>query len=142
MLYGGLPQSPLLLVVSGAVEGVVEEILEVHQSHPLGRCASNAGSCSDYSGADCSGGGQGKSCSGSNAAERLPNVCMVGPGAVLGGGLFLTYFDAMQLRARTKVTALRFDTKVRNPVTAYLVMKSCFLIIKCRYKCACCLLYF
>ena len=102
-------QSPLLLVISGAVEGVVEEVYEVHQCHPLGRCVSNAGRGGDNDGGHSSIGG-----GGDDAAERLPIVCMLGPGAVLGGGVFLTYFDSMQLRARTEVTALRFDAQVRN----------------------------
>ncbi len=100
-------QSPLLLVISGAVEGVVEEVFEVHQSHPLGRCVNNAGHGSDNGGAHSS-----NSSGGGDASERLPNVCMFGPGAVLGAGLFLTYFDSMQLRARTEVTVLRFDAQV------------------------------
>ena len=121
-------QSPLLLVVSGAVEGVVEEVFEVHQCHPLGRCVSNAGRGCDNSGGHSTGGG---GCS--DAAERLPNVCMFGPGAVLGGGIFLTYFDSMQLRARTEVTALRFDTQVRTPalsITACRVMRLSFQLKK------------
>ena len=49
---------------------------------------------------------------GRETLERIPNVCMLGPGAVLGGGLFLTYFDSMLLRARTDVRIIRFDTQV------------------------------
>jgi hypothetical protein len=110
-------QSPLLLVVSGAVEGVVEEFYEIHQCHPLGRCVSNAGRGGDKVGSHSSDGG------GGGGDERQPIVCMLGPGAVLGGGIFLTYFDSMQLRARTEVTALRFDAQVGNfsiSGTAYL----------------------
>ncbi len=103
--------------MSGVVEGVVEEVFDVHQCHPLGLCVSNAGRCGVNSGDHSSGGSGGSGSSGSsggsNAAERLPNVCTFGPGAVLGAGLFLTYFDSMQLRARMEVTALCFDSQVK-----------------------------
>ena len=73
------------------------------QCHPLGRCV---GTSAPAVGLSCA----------LESAERLPNVCLYGPGSVLGGGLFLTYFNSMKMRAKTDVTVLCYDTQVRHVI--------------------------
>ena len=43
------------------------------------------------------------SANGAQTGERLPFVCAMGPGAVVGAGLFLAHMDTMKYRARTTV---------------------------------------
>ena len=78
----------LYLIVSGSVEGVVNDITDGTNVHPLGRSAAEAISFGKTIGDDCT---------------RVPNVYMLGPGWVIGASPFLSAANTMLFRARTSV---------------------------------------
>ena len=57
---------------------------------------------------------------GVQTAERLPFVCSMGPGTVVGAGPFLAHMDTMKYRARTAVR----------------VRPSCSPFLRRRWRCA------
>ena len=91
----------MLLIVSGAVEGVVDEGTGKgpHHIHPLGKCATAA-----WSAVTCPGNTASAS---AKTSERVPNICLLGPGSVLEAGLLHTGAENMEFRARSPVVLYR-----------------------------------
>mmetsp|Transcript_55748 Transcript_55748/g.116628 ORF Transcript_55748/g.116628 Transcript_55748/m.116628 type:complete len:760 (-) Transcript_55748:1370-3649(-) len=93
----------IFVILSGTVEGVVEESVSnksLHP-HPLGQCLSIPQANGRASNLKCSQGNQQKCAT----TERLPFACMLGPGSVIGTGHFLAYLESMPCRAHTEVEA-------------------------------------
>ena len=96
-------QDAIYVILSGTVEGVVEESVSnksLHP-HPLGQCFS----ISQASGRESNlKGGQHKCAT----TERLPFACMLGPGSAIGTGHFLAYLESMPCRAHTEVKNISY----------------------------------
>ena len=105
LLTSGELQGAILLIISGALEGVVDEGTGngPHHSHPLGKSIPapwSNGTCS-RSGATFATGGK--------STERVPNICLLGPGSVLEVGLLGIGADNMEFRARSPVELFRLS---------------------------------
>ena len=97
-----LEQGAVLLIVSGAVEGVVDEGISSgpHNVHPLGKSlGSTWGSHPSQSGTNQVPG----NLAGGQWTERVPNICLLGPGSVIEAGLLGIGADNMEFRARSAV---------------------------------------
>ncbi len=102
----GSLQGAVLLIISGAVEGVVYEGSGTgpHHSHPLGKSIPgpwSSGTCSSFGAPSAAIGGK--------HAERVPNICLLGPGSVLETGLLGIGADNMEFRARSPVELFRLS---------------------------------
>ncbi len=89
----------MFVILSGTVEGVVEESVSnksLHP-HPLGQCLAI---CRKPNLKRHTLEGNKQKCV---TTERLPFACMLGPGAVIGIGHFLAYLESMPCRAHTNV---------------------------------------
>eukprot|EP00960_Hanusia_phi_P041507 755029-Hanusia_phi.AAC.2 len=91
----------IFLIVSGSVEGVVNDITDGSNVHPLGRSAAEAISFGKTMGEDCT---------------RVPNIYMLGPGWVVGASPFLSAANTMLFRARTSVVAFGVKHKALEAV--------------------------
>ena len=108
--WGG-GQGSVLLIVSGAVEGVVDEAAGYgpHNVHPLGKCVAAAWSSSVSQTAGTSNHTQIHAVNnagvsgGCKSSERVPNICVLGPGAVIEAGLLGIGAENMEFRARSTV---------------------------------------
>ncbi len=89
------------MILSGTVEGVVEESVsnKYLHPHPLGQCLSIPKAHSWMPKPKILEGNQQKCAT----TERLPFACMLGPGSVIGTGHFLAYLESMPCRAHTEV---------------------------------------
>jgi hypothetical protein len=94
----------MLLIISGAVEGVVDEAAGAspHHSHPLGKSIP-----APWSSCTCSSFGATAAPVGGKSAERVPNICLLGPGSVLETGLLGIGAANMEFRARSPVELIR-----------------------------------
>ena len=114
MAFWIIKQDALIFIVSGTVEGIIEEslrnnTLRSHQSHPLGRCLNAFASSFFRKDNDKFSGKailEANDPSEAGSAYRIPYLLVHGPGAVLGAGRYLAYLETIPYRARTQVSSV------------------------------------